>query len=145
MFSRIKRNHILIFSILMFVATLVLLLLEVDRQNYQVRKKEIIVNYWDEFFSLDQEDLNRYALYVLEARTQEERDKAGALLGKIFRGILDGDNSIYRIAIEDSAYQILIEEKKDKFREYNTFANSLFLKDFRGQTSLKISDPRDKA
>ncbi len=129
----------------MFVATLVLLLLEVDRQNYQVRKKEIIVNYWDEFFSLDQEDLNRYALYVLEARTQEERDKAGALLGKIFRGILDGDNSIYRIAIEDSAYQILIEEKKDKFREYNTFANSLFLKDFRGQTSLKISDPRDKA
>lgn len=141
MFSRFKQYHILIFSIVTFVATLALILLELDRQNYQVRKKEIIVNFWEEFFPLDQEDLTLRSRLVLESRSPEEKEKAKISLGKSLLKILEGDTSIYRITLEDAEHQILLREEKSKFREYNTFSNSLILKDFRGQTSLKISDP----
>ena len=141
MFSRFKQYHILVFSIVAFVATLALILLELDRQNYQVRKKEIIVNFWEEFFPLDQEDLTLRSRLMLEARSPEEREKAKTSLSKSLLKILDGDTSIYRIILEDADRQILLKEERSKFREYNTYSNSLILKDFRGQTSLKISDP----
>ena len=141
MFSRLKRSHILILSVVVFIVTLVLILLELDRQNYQVKKKEIIVNYWDEFFPLDQEELTLRSRLVLQAATYEEREKAKTVLTKSIRRILESDTSIYKIALEDSSYQILLKEEENKFRKYNRFSNSLFLKGFRGQTSLKISDP----
>jgi len=141
LFSRLKRYHILILSIVVFIATLVLILLELDRQNYQVKKKEIIVNYWDEFFPLDQEELTLRSRLVLEATSREEQEKAKTALLKSIRKILESDTSIYKIALEDASYQILLKEEENKFRQYNKFSNSLFLKNFRGQTSLKISDP----
>jgi hypothetical protein len=141
LFSRLKRYHILILSIIVFIATLVLILLELDRQNYQVKKKEIIVNYWDEFFPLDQEDLTLRSRLVLQAGSHEEQEKAKDALLKSILKILESDTSIYKIALEDASYQILLKEERDKFRLYNRFSNSLFLKNFRGQTSLKISDP----
>jgi len=124
-----------------FVITLVLILLELDRQNYQVKKKEIIVNYWDEFFPLDQEKLTYRCRLVLEADNSEQQELAKNALLKIVMEILDQDNSIYRIALEDAEYEILLNEKRNKFRKYNRFSNSLFLKNFKGQTSLKITDP----
>lgn len=141
MFSKLKQYHILILSIVVFIATLVLILLELDRQNYQIRKKEIIVNYWDEFFPLDQEELTLRSRLVLQARGFEEREKAAAALMKTIQEIVQGDASIYKIALEDAEHQIILKEEVSKFRKYNTFSNSLFLKSFRGQTSLKISDP----
>lgn len=145
MFSKFKKYQIIILSAVVFAVTLVLILIELDRQNYQVKKKEIIVNYWDEFFSLDQEKYNQYTLLVLKAEGYDEREKAKELLAGTFRKKLEGDNSIYRIALEDADYQIILEESEDKFSKYNTFRNSLFLKNFSGQTSLKISDPVDKS
>jgi len=141
LFSKLKLYHILILSIVVFIATLVLILLELDRQNYQIRKKEIIVNYWDEFFPLDQEELTLRSRLVLQARGFEEREKAAAALMKTIQEIVQGDASIYKIALEDAEHQIILKEEVSKFRKYNTFSNSLFLKSFRGQTSLKISDP----
>jgi len=141
LFSKLKQYHILILSIVVFIATLVLILLELDRQNYQIRKKEIIVNYWDEFFPLDQEELTLRSRLVLQARGFEEREKAAAALMKTIQEIVQGDASIYKIALEDAEHQIILKEEVSKFRKYNTFSNSLFLKSFRGQTSLKISDP----
>ncbi len=126
---------------MVFIATLVLILLELDRQNYQVKKKEIIVNYWDEFFPLDQEELTLCSRLVLGAKGYEERRKANATLLKTIHHILNSDTSIYKISLEDAEYQILLSEEYNKFHRYNTFSNSLFLKNFKGQTSLKISDP----
>lgn len=141
MFAKLKQYHILILSILVFIITLFLILLELDRQNYQIKKKEIIVNYWDEFFPLDQEELTLRSRLVLQAGGFEEKEKAKSALLKSIREILEADNSIYRATLEDASYQILLHEEKNKFRRYNRFSNSLFLKNFKGQTSLKISDP----
>ena len=141
MFSRLKRYHILILSIVVFIATLVLILLELDRQNYQVKKRGIIVNYWDEFFPLNQEELTLRSRLVLQATSREEQEMAKTALLKSIRKILESDTSIYKIALEDASYQILLREEENKFRQYNKFSNSLFLKNFWGQTSLKISDP----
>ena len=71
MFSKLKRYQILILSVVVFLVTMVLIVLQLDRQNYQVKKKEIIVNYWDEFFPLDQEDLTMRSRLVLEAENPE--------------------------------------------------------------------------
>ena len=141
LFYKLKQYNILILSIVTFLVTLVLILIELDRQNYQVKKKEIIVNYWDEFFPLDQEELTLRSRLILEARSPEEKEKAKAALLKSVRKILDADNSIYRVALENTEHQTLLKEERSKFRQYNTFSNSLFLKGFSGQTSLKITDP----
>ncbi|MBN1900802.1 hypothetical protein JW926_05680, partial [Candidatus Sumerlaeota bacterium] len=132
MFAKLKRYHILILSFLVFIVTLVLILLELDRQNYQIRKKEIIVNYWDEFFPLDQEGLTLRSRLVLQATSFEEREKAKSALLKTIREILESESSIYKIALEDPNYQILLQEEVNKFRRYNRFSNSLFLKNFKG-------------
>ncbi len=140
LFERIKSNRLIILSVIVFIVTGVLILLQLDRQYYQVRKKQIIVDNWEKFFPVDREELTRESRAVILTTDLRSQDLARQPLRQSFEDIVQGPTSAYRMALLDKDSEVLLEVKQDKIRRYNNGSNSLFLREFSGETSLLISD-----
>jgi nitrogen-specific signal transduction histidine kinase len=138
--ERIKSNRLIILSVIVFLVTGVLILLQLDRQYYQVKKKQIIVDNWEKFFPVDREALSVESRALLLAITPQARAAAERKLRASFENIIQGPTSAYRMALLDQNKDVLLELKQDKILRYNNARNSLFLRDFSGETSLLISD-----
>ena len=119
-----------------------LAMLQLDKQYYQIAKKDLIVDHFREYVDgpigkerIDQiRNTDLWSSMDLEG--QAESNKA-AEFRKAAQSILDSpDNPVYRITLTAPAQAdrqplVLVDLKNGaKFKAKNTFSNSLFLRDF---------------
>ncbi|HOE97106.1 MAG TPA: ATP-binding protein [Candidatus Sumerlaeota bacterium] len=148
-----KRNSILIGFSLIYLLLVVLAMVELDRQYYQQRKRTYITERYL-VTSINQEiggenlgDLEQVALEALRTNNPQAMQRLREQIWKILRA----DNFVYRIAIrpgddqevEGQPLNFIVDlpsqkEIEEKIAAHNSFANSLFLRDFSGHLSTPI-------
>ncbi|MGI8905811.1 MAG: ATP-binding protein [Candidatus Sumerlaeaceae bacterium] len=125
----------------MYFLTLLMVLYVLDRQVYTSKKLEIIrYNYYRIF---DLPDINTTANAALFGTTPAERVAALASLQKTLGGIVTGPSSMFRMELRDATDVIVAQaDNSAKVNRFNTWHNSLFLRDFTGRISQGVSDPQ---
>lgn len=138
--SRSGRSTLLVAAgTAVYFLTLVLVLYVLDRQLYNSAKLEIIRTNFYRIFSLPDE-LNDQAREALYGRTRAERETAREQLEGRLTKIVQGPTSLYRMELRDSSGTLLLQvDNPGKVQAYNSWDNSLFLRNFSGRTSLNIS------
>lgn len=141
---KIRSNHLIVLSFLVFIVTTILILFEIDRQYYQVKKKEIIIANWEQVFPelTGEDNLSKETQNVLLTRDIIERKDKSKALQELCNTIITAPNSIYKIEILDNNSEVIYSiEDKIKFKKLNTFKNSLLLKNFSGKQSKVVPNP----
>lgn len=156
MWAKIQRNYLPILSGAIFLVILVLVVVQIDKQIYQAKKKKICTDNWERICprSLVQK-LDIHATQYFNAIDQM-RNLAGsqstlastaktalAEMDKETSRILSGPNSLISISVSEVQYrenekvpeQVVFHEL-DKYSKYNTTTNSLVLRRFWGETAI---------
>ncbi len=162
-FSFLQRNRSLLTFWAVYLAVILLVLLQIDKQYYQAEKKEVIRfdSSWFINQNLEEKALDRLADKALErlhamgtAENQQGRLQQ-ELLDRMNR-IMYGDSIIYRITLIQTpplvkgelrtsasrADDVIVAEviDEEKVRRFNTFSNSLILKSFSGMGVRTLMD-----
>ncbi|MCD6385609.1 hypothetical protein J7M23_07490 [Candidatus Sumerlaeota bacterium] len=145
---KLRRNHLLILFTLGFFITLGALLLEIDRQYFQTKKRLYINENWNTIFPLDKEKLTLKSRQILEASTPAQREQFKSELTKDITEILEGPLSIYSIKlvkqVDEHYVEVVSKTAPQKLKKCNTFKNCLFVRKFRGTADLMISSSTGK-
>lgn len=155
MWVNIQRNYLPILSGLIFVFIVGVVVVEIDRQVYQDKKKEICIREWTRICpkslveSLDS-SAAEYFRDVHEAHTspnapallRSANEARRAMEGETSR-ILHADNCLIGISViavtsrtGELVRETVVSRHVDKYRRQNTFANSLVLRRFWGETAM---------
>jgi len=139
--AKLRRNHLLVFFTIGFIVTLGAVLLELDRNYYQTKKREYINNNWNTIFPLNKEDLTLKCRMLFEGRTEQNRTQYRQDLDQRLQEIVDSPMSIYAISlIDDQSRELITHEAPQKLNRYNIFKNALFFQEFTGKAELMIGD-----
>jgi len=153
---KIQRNYLPILSGIIFFFIVAVIVVEIDRQIYQDRKKEICIHNWDRICpeSLTDKLFEQAATYFSLAERMrglagnrsilmDRAQKVRARLEKEIARILNSDNcligvSIYTIRYRDGERirEKIVSQEVDKYNRLNTFSNSLVLRRFWGETTM---------
>lgn len=156
MWGRIHRNYLPILSGLIFAFIVVVVVVEIDRQVYQDKKKEICIRNWERicpralFERLDERAVEYFKLVDRMRNVPAERSQL-MREAETIRGVLDEetsqilhqDNSLISISIFTVQYrdgkrlpEQVVSNQVDKYKRQNRFANSLVLRRFWGETTI---------
>ncbi|MFH0794765.1 MAG: hypothetical protein V2A74_12120, partial [bacterium] len=138
--ASVRKNHLVYISFLLYFLTLVVVLLELDRQYYQEQKRQIIFDHFDEIFPLDRTQMGEKARIALTYPMSDKGKAALEDLKGITEKIVTGELSIFEITLEDKNKDVILRVRHDKVRAYNNFRNSLFLKNFSREASFFVTD-----
>lgn len=145
---KLRRNHLLILFTLGFIITSGALLLEIDRQYFQTKKRQYISKNWNTIFPLDKEKLTVKSRQILEANSPAQRERFKLELIKDINEILEGPLSIYSIKlvrqVDDHYVEVVSRTAPEKIEKCNTFKNCLFIRKFSGTADLMISGSTGK-
>jgi len=161
---KIHRNYLLILSGLIFVFVEVVVVIEIDRQVYQDKKRLICIRNWGRICprSLSRGLENQAARYFADVdkirNIPSERTRLMPEIAALQRSmdsetsrILHQNNCLISISILTVMYsdgkpirEEVASNRVDKFKQYNTFSNSLILKRFSGETTLPYDDELDQ-
>lgn len=154
MWSKIHRNYLPILSGLIFLFIVGVVVVEIDRQIYQDKKKEICINNIrticpDELTEKLYKETERYFTFAEELRKRpEEQSQVRPMMAEALREmdketsrILQGGNCLVSISVYSVRYvegkavraDKILAREVDKYRQQNTFANSLLLRRFWGE------------
>lgn len=141
----LRNNSLVILSAVAFIAVLVMAVMNFDVQYYQKAKKDLIE---DKYFShLPVNDQNLLSdtdvLEYLQAKTPSPQleKKITQSMEKFFKG----DLPIVSVRIVRPDGDVLLERKRPKGKTFNTFKNSLVLRDFYPTIKRRVKDPKDTA
>ena len=141
----IRRNYLVIIFFLGWCVVIFAILSELDRQHYQDKKKEYVLNNWNKFVNLENKEVTSLAKEVLSLPNSQSfrarRNKALTTLENIFGHIVDADNIIHRMALSGNESVLREVENKDKVALYNNSKNSLFYKNFSVMRSEEFINP----
>lgn len=134
-----RANLMVAIGSILYFMILLLALYVMDRQVYTAEKIEIIRNNFLEIFRPPDNinDQARRALYTtpLTRRTEEQ-----VRLQQTLQQVVDGPTSMYSMALIDGAGKVVVEAvNQDKPRDFNTWRNNLFIREFSGRTSQNVS------
>ena len=158
MWVKIQRNYLPILSGLIFAFILVVVVLEIDRQIYQGKKKLICIRNMKLLVPPALiTDLSKNAKSYFDwaedsRRVPSERARLFPLMEEARRAmdsetsrILHSDNALISIAVYSVSYkdsepirEPVFSREVDKYRRQNTFANSLVLGRFWGETTRQF-------
>jgi signal transduction histidine kinase len=145
----LKRNRILFVFMAFYLVVLALAMLELDKQYYQNAKKERIVSnvreYIDGAVGVERlVELTETALVI----GREDAPAHRAQFERLARQVIDAPgNPVYRVSLRSGSSEgeerSLVEVVNHaKYARANTFANSLFLRDFSNPIKRDLSDPQ---
>ena len=133
----------LLLSFAVYLVTLLLLLSEVDRQYYQVEKESIIKFNFRELFAYDTaglQDISKRILIQYGSQGYVDADLK-ARWRAIAQSMIGGEGCVFRIRIVPRNGEQVIEQRDDKkFKRLNSFANTLFYRNFQNVVSYEIPD-----
>lgn len=155
MWQRIHRNYLPILSGVIFFFIVGVVVVEIDRQIYQDKKKEICIANWERICpesSIEKlmELAKNYFTPVEQMRNlvgdraqlKRQADMARAALDEETSRILHGDNCLIGIGVytvhqgeADLERDLVVSHAVDKYRRQHTLANSLVLRRFWGETT----------
>lgn len=112
MWARIQRNYLSILSGLIFILILAVVVVEIDRQSYQGKKKEICIHYWDRICpeSLTEnlfDQAERYFRLVEQMRNAAGDQPRGMPLAERARRAMDEQTSGILNSMDEEARRIL--------------------------------------
>ncbi len=139
---KLRRNHLLILFNVGFIITLGAILLEIDRNYFQMDKKRYIQENWYTLFPINKEEINLKARRILEDTDLESslREKHIQQLGTMFSEIIQGTLSIYTVRLLDAEDNVILEKSNpEKLKEFNTFKNSLIFRNFHSKADNLIA------
>lgn len=166
MWVKIQRNYLPILSGLIFVFVLVVLAVEIDRQVYQGRKRLICTRNFERICPQAlTEKLEKYAegyftcvdrIYNLplervyltmageeRSRLMQEIESLRTAMDYETSRIVNQDNCLVSVSVfllqdreKKPIREQVVSNQVDKYKRYNTFANSLVLRRFSGETAL---------
>lgn len=155
MINILKRNNLLLAFFGLYVLTVVLGLLELDKQYYQETKRDIITENFDQYIVQKIGDkrlasLKRLAVNLLRSNRPIDEERMLALINEI----MAEDNIIWRIGLKPAGeparslpgarelplgeiYRIDVQQR-EKIARHNRFSNSLILRDFTDLISTEM-------
>jgi len=153
--AKIQRNYLPILSGLIFAFILAVVAVEIDRQAYQSKKKEICIHNWDRLCpeSLTKNLFQQAERYfsLMEKMRNEDGDRSRLMplaedarraMDEETSRILNSDNCLIGITVftvehdgDERIRERVLSREVDKFKKQNTFANSLVLRRFWGGTT----------
>lgn len=129
------------FGTFLYFFILLLVLFVLDRQIYTAKKLDVIRNNFSKIFSLP-ESLNNQAREVLFPAYPERRIESLEKLQDTFSQVVNGETSMYRLSLlDENGKEIFSVENPEKMKEFNSFDNNLFFRNFTSLTSMNISRP----
>ncbi|MDE0839220.1 MAG: hypothetical protein OSB41_09225, partial [Kiritimatiellae bacterium] len=137
----IRKNYLFALSLVVYLATLLMLLSELDRQYYQVEKEPLIKHSFRALFPDDTLRLQQVSGQILVQHEAEGIVDARLATEwrEIVQSMLDGEGCVFQIRIvSKDAEEILVQRDDVKFRRLNGFANTLFYRNFRREASNEI-------
>jgi signal transduction histidine kinase len=125
---------------LTYFLTLFLVLYVLDRQIYTTKKLEIIRDNFYRIFDLP-DSLNQTAHGVLFNASPADRKSAERDLQHLMDAIVNSPSSMYRMELHDVSDAIVASaDAHAKVSRFNTWRNSLFLRNFSGRTSQLVRE-----
>ena len=161
MWRKIQRNYLPILSGLIFVFVTSVIVVEIDRQVYQDKKKLICIRNWERicprslFEKLDQTALNYFNTVDRMRNVPAERSQLILEAQRLQKALddetsrmLNQDNCLIRISVFTVQHrdgkpirEPVVSHEVDKYGRQNTFANSLVLQRFGGETMIPYPSP----
>ncbi len=143
----IRGNGILLATFGVYAALVVGFSWALDVLVFQERKKAIIFNYENNpprlFPGALQVFLERLSLWRLELLEGRADGPWFEKLAEEAQALVRGQTSIYRLTLRDGQGRVLFESEADKFRTFNDWSNSLWLRRLTLKSTLLLSDPAD--
>lgn len=139
----LKRNRLLIVTVVVYVGAVVGMALVIDANVYQSLKREMFWAYNpNELFPNEASDLDYQKLGWYRALSGATPDNSQIEpLKESCRSVIRGPSSIYRIIVQDGRGTILFDEQISKFRQFNDFSNSLWLSNFTVRRGFQWAKP----
>jgi signal transduction histidine kinase len=127
------------------VATL-LVLYELDLQHYQVGKKQLIADNFDEYLSLPTEEIKDLASTVIHHPIPAERLRALTALDQTLSGLVASQQTpAFRFVLRDADGSVLLDRADfRKPRRQEDWSNSLFLRGFQGSIDMRLPPNRPR-
>lgn len=126
----------------LYFATMVFALYELDRQYFNVAKKDIILDNFREIFHIPV-DLRANATQILFPTSPSTRAAAMSDLAQTIESVVKGPSGIYRFTLKDATGAVVYNyADNEKPERLNNWSNSLLIRSFSGRTDTRIYDPK---